>query len=41
MYYVFPKEVPGLPLKRDLDFSIELVPRAVPTLKVPYKMSTP
>jgi hypothetical protein len=35
------KEVPGLPPKRDLDFSIDLVPGAVPTSKVPYKMSTP
>jgi hypothetical protein len=38
---VFPEEVPGLPPKRDLDFSIDLVPGAVPTSKVPYRMSTP
>jgi hypothetical protein len=38
---VFPEEVPGLPLKRDLDFSIDLVPGAVPTSRVPYRMSTP
>jgi hypothetical protein len=38
---VFPEEVPRLPPKRDLDFSIDLVPGVVPTSKVPYKMSTP
>jgi hypothetical protein len=38
---VFPKEVPGLPPKRDLDFSINLMPGAVPTSRVHYKMSTP
>jgi hypothetical protein len=38
---VFPEEVLGLPPKRDLDFSIDLVPRAVPSSKVPYRMSTP
>jgi len=38
---VFLEEVPGLPLKRDIYFSIDLVPGAVPTLKVPYRMSRP
>jgi hypothetical protein len=33
---VFPKEVPGLPLKIDLDFSIDLVLGAIPTSKVSY-----
>jgi hypothetical protein len=37
---VFPEEVPGLPPKRDLDFSIDLVPGAVPTSKVPYNEYT-
>jgi len=37
---VFPEEVLGLTPKRDLDFSIDIVPRAVPTSKSPYKMST-
>jgi hypothetical protein len=36
---VFPEEVFGIPPKRDLDFSIDLVPRAVPVSKVPYRMS--
>jgi hypothetical protein len=33
---VFPEEIPGLPPKRDLDFTIELIPGAVPNSKVPY-----
>jgi hypothetical protein len=35
------KEVPGLPTKRDIDFSINLMPGAAPISKTPYKMSTP
>ena len=38
---VFPDEIPGLPPKRDIDFTIELVPRAAPMSKTPYRMSTP
>jgi hypothetical protein len=38
---VFPEEVPGLPLRRDIYFSIELAPRAVPVSRTPYRMSTP
>jgi hypothetical protein len=38
--YVFPKEVPGLPPRRDIDFSIELVPGEVPMSRTPYRMST-
>jgi hypothetical protein len=38
--YVF-KEVPGLPPKRDIDFSINLMPGAAPVSKTPYIMSTP
>jgi hypothetical protein len=38
---VFSKEVPRLPPKRDLDFSIELIPGAVPTSRVPYRTRTP
>jgi hypothetical protein len=38
---VFPEEVPGLPPKRDLEFSIDLVSGAVPTSRVPYRMSAP
>jgi hypothetical protein len=38
---VFPDEVLGLPPRRDIDFSIELVPGAVPMSRTPYRMSTP
>ena len=34
------KEVPGLPPKRDIDFSINLMPGAAPVSKTPYIMST-
>ena len=37
---VFPGEIPGLPPKRDIDFTIELVPEAAPVSKTPYRMST-
>ena len=36
---VFPKEIPGLPPKRELDFTIELVLGAVPSSKAPYRMN--
>jgi hypothetical protein len=35
------QEVPRLPLKRDIDFSINLMPGATPVSKNPYRMSTP
>jgi hypothetical protein len=35
------QEVPRLPLKRDIDFSINLMPGAAPISKAPYRMSTP
>jgi hypothetical protein len=35
------KEVPGLPPKRDIDFSINLMLGATPVSKTPYRMSTP
>ena len=38
---VFPDEIPGLPPKRDIDFSIDLVPEIAPVSKEPYRMSTP
>ena len=38
---VFPKEIPRLPLKRDLYFSIKLTPGLVPASKSPYRMSAP
>ena len=36
---VFSEEIPGLPPKRELDFTIELVPSAVPSSKAPYQMN--
>jgi hypothetical protein len=38
---VFLEEVLGLPLRRDIDFSIELAPGVVPVSRKPYRMSTP
>jgi hypothetical protein len=35
------QEVPRLPLKRDIDFSINLMSRAAPVSKAPYIMSMP
>ena len=35
------KEVLGLPPKRDIDFSINLMPGAALVSKTPYRMSTP
>jgi hypothetical protein len=37
---LFPEEVPGLPPRRDIDFSIELAPGAMIVSKTPYRMST-
>jgi hypothetical protein len=37
--YVFPKEVPSLPLRRGIDFLIELAPGILPTSRMPYRMS--
>ena len=37
---VFHDENPWLPPKRDIDFTIELVPEAAPVSKTPYRMST-
>jgi hypothetical protein len=34
-------EIPGLPPKRDVDFSINMMPGAAPISKTPYRMSTP
>eukprot|EP00253_Pinus_taeda_P010307 PITA_10307 len=38
---VFPEEIPGLPPRRNIDFTIELVPGAAPVSRAPYKMSIP
>ena len=36
---VFLEEIPGLPPKRELDFTIELVPSVLPSSKSPYQMN--
>jgi len=36
---VFPDEIPGLPPKREVEFSIDLVPGAGPISTTPYRMS--
>ena len=38
---VFPEEIPRLPPKQDLFFSIELTPGSVPASKSSYRMSAP
>eukprot|EP00253_Pinus_taeda_P019676 PITA_19676 len=38
---VFSEEIPGLPPKRNIDFTIELVPSAAPVSRAPYRMSVP
>src|SRR5438105_3111957 len=35
---VFPKELPGLPPERAVEFSIELLPGTAPVFRRPYKM---
>jgi hypothetical protein len=35
------REILGLPTKRDIDFSINLIPGATPISKTPYSMSIP
>ena len=34
-----PEEISGLPPKREVDFTIELVQGAVPSSKAPYRMN--
>ena len=36
---VFPEEIPGLPPKREVEFSIDLVPGAGPVSMGPYRMA--
>eukprot|EP00253_Pinus_taeda_P017986 PITA_17986 len=38
---VFPEEIPGLPPKRNIDFTIELVPGAALVSRALYRMSVP
>ena len=36
---VFPKDLPGLPPPREVEFTIELIPGAEPISKAPYRMA--
>jgi hypothetical protein len=38
---VFPEELPGMPLDRDIKFVIELKPSTAPIYKTTYRMATP
>ena len=38
---IFSKEIPGLPPKRDLDFTIDLMPGSTPVSRSPYRMNSP
>jgi hypothetical protein len=38
---VFPKELPGMPPDRDIEFVIELNPGTAPIYKTLYRMATP
>jgi hypothetical protein len=35
---VFPKELPGMPSDREIEFTIDLIPRTTPIAEAPYKM---
>ena len=37
---VFPNEIPGMPPQCDIDFRIDLIPRAEPISRAPYWMTT-
>ena len=37
--YVFPEELPGLPLDRDVEFVINLIPGTAPIAQSPYRMA--
>ena len=36
---VFPEELPGIPLEREVDLSIEIVPGTTPMSRAPYRMT--
>jgi hypothetical protein len=38
---VFPEDLPGMPLDRDIEFVIELKPGTAPIYKTPFRMTTP
>ena len=38
---VFPEELSGVPLERQVEFRIDLVPRVAPIAKAPYRLAPP
>ena len=36
---VFPEELPSIPLEREVDLSIEIIPGTIPMSKAPYMMA--
>nr|GFD50741.1 reverse transcriptase domain-containing protein [Tanacetum cinerariifolium] len=36
---VFPKNLPGLPLARPVEFEIDLIPGAAPVAQAPYRLA--
>ena len=38
---VFPEDLPGVPLERHVEFSIDLVLGAAPIAKAPYQLAPP
>ncbi|GKF81444.1 hypothetical protein Tco_0240046, partial [Tanacetum coccineum] len=36
---VFPEDFPGLPPTRQVEFHIELIPRAAPVVRAPYRLA--
>ncbi|GKG25859.1 hypothetical protein Tco_0399005, partial [Tanacetum coccineum] len=36
---VFPKDLPGLPLARLMEFQIDLIPRVAPVARAPYQLA--
>ena len=38
---VFPEELPGLPLERQVELRSDLIPGAAPIAKVPYQLAPP
>ena len=35
----FPEDLPGIPIDREIEFSIDVLPEISPILKVPYRMA--
>ena len=36
---VFPEELPGIPLEREVDLSIEIMPGTAPVSRAPFRMA--